>query len=89
MGFVIHVQGTRKMLPIETRTARRFSGSHDVGVSSTASMPKAAAERKMAPMFVVSTTLSMTTMRRAPWQTDSTLRGWGRRMAQSTPRVSW
>ena len=35
-----------------TRTARRQSGSQQDGESSTASMPSAAAPRKMAPMLV-------------------------------------
>ena len=60
-GLSSHVHGTRNTDPIDTRTARRFSGSHELLVSSTASMPKAAAERKMAPMLVVSVTPSITT----------------------------
>ena len=83
-----HVHGTRKTLPIDTRTALRLSGSHELRVSSTASMPRAAAERNMAPMFVVSTTPSITTTRRAPRHTSATVFMAGRRMAQSTPRVS-
>lgn len=55
-GPSIHVHGTRKTVPIETRTARRFRGSQELRVNSTASMPRAAAERKMAPILVVSTT---------------------------------
>ena len=51
-------------------------------------MPSAAAERKMAPMFVVSVTASTTTTRRAPLHTSAAVRGAGRRMAHSTPRVS-
>ena len=51
-------------------------------------MPNAAAERKMAPMLVVSTTPSITAMRLAFWHTSSTLFGAGRRMAHSTPLVS-
>ena len=47
-GPSIHVHGTRKTVPIETRTARRFRGSQELRVNSTASMPRAAAERKMA-----------------------------------------
>ena len=82
-----HVQGTKNTDPIDTRTARRLSGSQELRVSRTASMPNAAAERNIAPMLVVSTTLSMTTMRRALQQTSSSARGCGRRMAQSTPRV--
>ena len=77
----------KKTVPIETRTARRFRGSQELRVNSTASMPRAAAERKMAPILVVSTTPSITTIRRAPRQTSSILFGTGRRMAQRTPRV--
>ena len=50
-------------------------------------MPRAAALRKIAPMLVVSTTESMTAMRRALVHTCSTDGNCGRRMAQSTPRV--
>ena len=50
-------------------------------------MPRAAADRKMAPMLVESTTPSSTAMRRAPAQTSSTAGRAGRRMAHSTPRV--
>ena len=81
------LQGTRKTLPMETRTARRLSGSHELRVSSTASMPSAAAERNMAPMLVVSTTPSMTTMRLALWHISSTGGSMGRCIAHSTPRV--
>jgi hypothetical protein len=35
-----------------TRTLRRYSGSAQVGESSTASMPSAAAQRKIAPIFL-------------------------------------
>ena len=41
----------------------RFNGSHEEGVRNTASIPNAAADRKMAPIFVVSTTPSMMTVR--------------------------
>ena len=88
IGSSTHVHGTRNTEPMDTRTARRLSGSHELRVSSTASMAKAAAERKMAPMLVVSTTPSMTTMRRASLQISLTAGSAGRRMAQSTPRVS-
>ena len=71
-----------------TRTARRVSGSQHVGLSSTASMPSAAAERKIAPMFVASTTLSSTAIRFAPAMTSVGLFGAGRRIAHRTPRVS-
>ena len=83
----IQVHGTRKTVPIDTLTARRFNGSQELCVSNTASIPKAAAERKMAPILVVSTTPSITTMRRASRHTSSMLRIAGRRMAQRTPRV--
>ena len=88
IGASSHVQGTKKTLPIDTLTARRLSGSHDVGVSKTASTPMAAAERKMAPMLVVSVTPSMTATRLAPWHTSSTVGAGRRRMAHKTPRVS-
>ena len=87
-GSWLQVQGTRNTVPIETLTARRLSGSQESSLSTTASTPKAAAERKMAPMLVVSVT---------PWITHTFLAlrhvsssaGLGlRRMAQSTPRVS-
>lgn len=60
-----HVHGTRNTDPMDTRTARRLKGSQLLGVSNTPSIPNAAAERKIAPIFVVSTTPSMTTTRRA------------------------
>ena len=50
-------------------------------------MPRAAADRKMAPMLGESTTPSSTAMRRAPTQTSSTAGRAGRCMAHSTPRV--
>ena len=56
-------------------------------VSSTASTPSAAAERKIAPMFVGFITFSSTATRRAPLRTSFGARGAGRRMAQSIPRV--
>ena len=46
-----------------------------------------AAERKIAPMLVASTTPSITTMRRASRHTSFILRIAGRRIAQRTPRV--
>ena len=49
-------------------------------------MPKAAAERKMAPMFVVSDTPLMTTMRCASRHIVPTSDSMGRRMAHSTYR---
>ena len=50
-----------------TRTARRQSGSQQEGERSTASMPSAAALRKIAPMLVESTMPSSTATRRAVW----------------------
>ena len=70
-----------------TRTARRFSGSQQLGLSSTASTPSAAAERKIAPMLVVSTMPSSTATRRASRQSASAPGSGLRRMAHSTPRV--
>ena len=46
------VHGIRKTEPIETLTARRFNGSQELRVNNIASIPKAAAERKMAPILV-------------------------------------
>ena len=71
-----------------TLIARLQSGSQQVGDSSTASMPSAAAERKIAPIFVESTIPSKTAMRLAPPQTLSAERGGFLRIAQNTPRVS-
>ena len=82
------VHGIRKTEPIETLTARRFNGSQELRVNNIASIPKAAAERKMAPILVASTTPSMTTIRRAFRHTSSALGSARRRMAQRTPRVS-
>ena len=62
----MRVQGTWNTVPIDTRAARRNSGSWHEGVTSTASMPSAAAERKMAPMLVELPMSSSTAMRRAP-----------------------
>ena len=87
-GSFSTVHGTRNTDPIDTLTERRFNGSHDESVSSTPSIPKAAAERKMAPTFVESTTPSITTTLLASRQMLSTLRSPGRRMAHSTPRVN-
>ena len=86
-GPSIQVHGTKKTAPIDTLTTRRFNGSQELRVSNTASIPRAAAERKIAPMLTASTTLSITTIRRASRHTSSILRGAGRRMAQRTPRV--
>ena len=82
-----HVHGTRKTDPMDTLIARRLSGSHELRVNSTASIPSAAALRNMAPIFVVSTTPSMTTIRRASRQTSFSSGSFGRRIAHNTPRV--
>ena len=87
MGSADQAQGTRNTLPIDTRTARRLSGSQAVRDSTTASMPKAAAERKIAPMLVASVTPSITHTRAASRTTSATDVSGRRRMAQSTPRV--
>lgn len=57
-------------------------------VNKTASMPSAAALRKIAPMFVGFITFSSTAMRREFVQTSATLFKAGRRIAHSMPRVS-
>ena len=84
----MRAQGTWNTAPMLTRTARRFSASQVVGVSSTASTPSAAAERKIAPTFVASTMPSSTATRRAPRQASSGAGSGFLFMAQSTPRVS-
>ena len=71
-----------------TLIERRYSGSLLALVSTTASMPRAAAERKMAPTFVGFMTSSSTATRRALLQISSTVGSFGRYMAQSIPRVS-
>ena len=62
----IRVHGTWKTVPIETRIALRYKGSAHRGVMRTASTPRAAALRKIAPTFVWSTTSSMTMTRSRP-----------------------
>ena len=78
----------RNTEPIDTRTERRLSGSHESVVSAMASMPNAAADLKMAPILVVSTTPWMTAMRCAVRQMSAIVGRAGRSMAHSTPRVS-
>ena len=56
----MRVHGTWKTVPIETRIALRYNGSAHRGVTRTASMPSAAAERKTAPTLVWSTMSSRT-----------------------------
>ena len=72
-----------------TRAQRRYSGSVQAGVSSTASMFNAAAERKIAPRLVGFITSSSTATRRALRRISSARPRGGRYMAQSIPRVSW
>ena len=72
-----------------TREARRYRGSLPSVVSRTASMPRAAAQRKMAPTLAGFITFSSTAMRRALAQTSATEGRGGRRMAHSIPRVRW
>ena len=70
-----------------TRTARRYNGSLPALVSSTASMPSAAAERKIAPRFVGFITFSSTATRDASCSSTAGSRSFGLRIAQSIPRV--
>ena len=79
---------------MDTRAARRYSGSPHDGVTSTASTSNAAAERISAPTLVWSTMFSMTATRRASRHVSSTLGSGQRRIAESAPRwrrypVSW
>ena len=52
-------------------------------------MPSAAAERKIAPIFVGFITFSRTTTRLALFRTSTGSEGFGLRIAQSMPRVRW
>ena len=88
MPLSSHVHGIRKIEPIETRTARRLKGSHELLVNSIPSIPSAAAERKIAPIFVVSTTPSIMAMREAVLQMLSTEGRVERFIAHKTPRLS-
>ncbi len=84
-------QGSWKMVPMLTRTERRTSGSQQVGESSIASTPRAAALRTAAPTFVASVTPSSTATRRAAGsasRTSAALLSAGRLKAASTPRVT-
>ena len=81
------VQGIWNRVPMLTRTARRLRGSQQVGVTSTASICRAAAERKIAPTLVGFITFSSTAIRRAPAQTSSSFGRGGRCIAHSIPRV--
>ena len=82
------VQGTWNTVPMLTRAARRYRGSLHPGVRSTASMPRAAADRKMAPTLVGFMTFSRTATRLAPAQREAASGSLRRRMAQRTPLVS-
>ena len=81
-------QEMRNTAPMLTRAERRCSGSQQVGESSTASMPSAAAERNSAPTLVGSTMPSSTATRRAVERIRSAGTGAGRRKAHRIPRVS-
>ena len=52
-------------------------------------MPSAAAERKIAPIFVGFITFSRTAMRTAFFRMSAGSEGFGLRIAQSMPRVRW
>lgn len=52
-------------------------------------MPRAAAERKIAPMLVWSLTDSMTTTRRALWSNSAAVGSGLRCMEASAPRCTW
>ena len=70
-----------------TRTALRYSGSLPCEVSSTASIPSAAAERNIAPMFVGFITFSSTAILCAPSHIASGSGSSGRSIAHSIPLV--
>lgn len=53
-----YVHGIWNTVPMLTRLALRYSGSAQADVKRTASIPSAAAERKIAPTFVGFTTFS-------------------------------
>ena len=84
-----HIPVYTASLDVLTREARRYRGSLPAAVSSTASMPRPAAQRKIAPRLVGFITFSSTAMRRALAQTASAVGRGGRRMAQRMPRVRW
>ena len=83
-----YVHGIWNTVPMLTRLALRYNGSAQAGVKRTASIPSAAAERKIAPTFVGFTTFSKIATRLAFLQSCSTEGSVGRYMAQSMPRVS-
>ena len=59
------VQAGQMCIRDRTRAALRYRGSQQLGVSRTPSIPRAAAERKMAPTLAGSTIPSSTARRRA------------------------
>ena len=83
-----YVHGIWNTVPMLTRLALRYNGSAQACVKSTASIPSAAAERKIAPTFVGFTTFSKTAIRFAPLQTLCTEGSGCRYIAQSIPLVS-
>ena len=71
--------GTSSAWPIDTRTARRYSGSAQPVPNTTASTPRPAALRKIEPRFSWSLTPSSTATVRAPSSTWSTVNSAGPR----------
>ena len=82
------VHGTWNTVPMLTLAARRYNGSLQPPVNNTASIPNAAAERKIAPTFVGFTTFSRTAMRLAFPHKSSIFGNALLRMAQSIPLAS-
>ena len=83
-----YAHGIWNTVPMLTLIDRRYNGSLQSGVSSTASIFSAAADRKTAPTLVGFTTFSSTAILRASIQTSSAVLCAGLRMAHSIPRVS-
>jgi hypothetical protein len=81
--------GTAKTSPMLTRTLRRYSGSAQEGESSTASTPRAATARKIAPRLVWLLTSSRITTRRAPARASAASSRGRRWKEASTPRCTW
>ena len=84
----IFVQGTCRTVPILTRRARLHNGSQQVGVVRTASTPRAAAERNIAPILVESAMASSTAILRAFLHIFSTVLSFLRFIAHKAPRVN-
>ena len=72
---------------MDTRTARRYSGSAQPMPKTTASTPRPAALRKIDPRFSWSLTPSSTATVRAPSSTCATVSSGGRDADASTPRL--